>query len=281
MNLLEEISTQLPVLNFIFSPSSALIISGEQSSAVYVAKHIVSAVLQIEDLDNYPYILMIEPEKQSIGIDQVRQIQAFLTLKVPIEREINRAVIIKSGDKMTSQAQTALLKTLEDSSEQNLIIIASSGVSGLLPTIISRCQIINLRSSSKESIEQYFIEQGYEQKDINLSYLISRGSLDKIADILTDQEHPLRIAAEDARELLKSDTYHKALIMDKLSKQSDRLLDVAYVLQQMAHVSLIGSDDPINTKRWHRVLRSASEFESNLLNNANVKLAALRLALSL
>jgi len=86
-----------------------------------------------------PDLLIILPEK-SIGIAQVRQIQQFLSRK-PYQYAL-KAVVLLEADKMTLSAQNAFLKTLEEPPKNSLIFLSTNNINSLIPTILSRCQII-------------------------------------------------------------------------------------------------------------------------------------------
>lgn len=83
--------------------------------------------------------LHITPET-SIGIDEVRQIQFFLSRK-PTQSDHN-TVVIHQAHLLTQPAQHALLKTLEEPPGNSLIYLVTSTPDSLLPTILSRVQII-------------------------------------------------------------------------------------------------------------------------------------------
>lgn len=89
----------------------------------------------------HPDFLLIEGEN-SISIDQIRKIKKWLTLK-PYHGK-TKAVLIKEAEKLTLPAQNAFLKTLEEPPSQSLIILTTGRPENLLPTIISRCQIIRI-----------------------------------------------------------------------------------------------------------------------------------------
>lgn len=76
----------------------------------------------------------------SIGIEEVRKIGKLLTLKPFGGGE--RVVVINRVEKATLEAQNAMLKFLEEPPVDNTIILTSINVNNLLPTIVSRCQII-------------------------------------------------------------------------------------------------------------------------------------------
>ena len=96
---------------------------------------------QSPDLPDSPDILKILPNP-SIGIEEVRQIQKFLSRK-PI-RDDKNTVIVNQAHLLTIPAQNALLKTLEEPPGNSLVYLITSSPYSLLPTVLSRVQITNL-----------------------------------------------------------------------------------------------------------------------------------------
>jgi DNA polymerase III delta prime subunit len=103
-------------------------------------------------LNNYkklhPDVLYIEDGKK-LGVEQSKKIREFLSLR-PYQSK-SRVVVVESAHNMTHDAQNSLLKTLEEPPEQALILLAANSEHSLLPTILSRCEIVLL--GSKESGE--------------------------------------------------------------------------------------------------------------------------------
>lgn len=81
---------------------------------------------------------------ESIGITEVRSLQKNLFLK-PLRGKM-RATILQKCDTITIPAQNALLKILEEPPQTTLIILSVSQKEILLPTILSRCEIIELKN---------------------------------------------------------------------------------------------------------------------------------------
>ena len=104
------------------------------------------------DLPASPDTLNITPEK-SIGIDEVRTIQHFLSRK-PTQSD-NNTVVIHQAHLLTLPAQHALLKTLEEPPPGALIYLITSQPDSLLPTILSRVQIIPAPYMSYKSDATY------------------------------------------------------------------------------------------------------------------------------
>lgn len=90
----------------------------------------------------HPDFMYLTPEI-SIGIDQVRKIKHFVGLR-PYS-EIYKVAYIEEAQNLTIEAQNAFLKTLEEPPERTIIILTAPSIDSLLPTIISRCQIIYLK----------------------------------------------------------------------------------------------------------------------------------------
>lgn len=94
---------------------------------------------------------------KSIGIEEIRSFQKKVFLK-PFKSKI-KAIILKINQNFTIEAQNALLKVLEEPPLNTIIILTVSNHDILLPTILSRCRIIELNQKieiSEEESAQYF-----------------------------------------------------------------------------------------------------------------------------
>jgi len=92
-----------------------------------------------------------EDSKKNVGISQVRKIVEFLSTK-PYSSKY-KVVVIESADKMTTQAQNALLKTLEEPPFFAIIILNSKTEQSLLPTVLSRCRKIRADGGGTDIFE--------------------------------------------------------------------------------------------------------------------------------
>jgi len=88
----------------------------------------------------------VKQNTQSIGIEDIKQMQKKLFLK-PIKSK-TKAVILEDSHFLTTEAQNALLKVLEEPPEHTIIILSTNSKEVLLPTILSRCKIIVLEEKS-------------------------------------------------------------------------------------------------------------------------------------
>lgn len=94
----------------------------------------------------------------SITIDTAREIRSAAAMR-PIEGRW-RAVVLDDAESMQEVAQEALLKTLEEPPPSMLLILLTNDLDVLLPTIQSRCQVIELQPVSSKAIESMLVARG-------------------------------------------------------------------------------------------------------------------------
>ncbi len=99
-------------------------------------------------------VTFAESEK-SLGIEEVRNLQKNIFLK-PV-RSPKKAVVLKNAETLTVEAQNALLKILEEPPPDTIIILSSLKKEAFLPTIISRCKIIEIKVKSKDKISDDYL----------------------------------------------------------------------------------------------------------------------------
>ncbi|MCP0886383.1 DNA polymerase III subunit delta' [Ligilactobacillus sp. WILCCON 0076] len=108
--------------------------------------------------NNHPDVMFIKPDSQSIKVEQIRYLKSEFS-KSGVEGR-QRFFIVEDVDKMTISAANSLLKFLEEPSGQITIFLLTSHVNKILPTVISRCQLIELHSLTKSQLIEEFTEQG-------------------------------------------------------------------------------------------------------------------------
>src|SRR3989344_3424973 len=106
-------------------------------------------------LEATPDILIVNPDP-SITISKVRQLNKFLARK-PISAK-NNICLITDAAAITIPAQNALLKALEEPPQSAQIILLADSTAKLLPTVVSRCQLVNLGDNDKLSEDELKIQ---------------------------------------------------------------------------------------------------------------------------
>lgn len=106
-------------------------------------------VMQHPDLN----LLVPEEGHKDILIDQIRELQHRLAL-APYSAAYRIALLL-DFQRATTQAMNALLKTLEEPQDKVVLLLTADALESLLPTIVSRCEVIRLRPASIASTEIY------------------------------------------------------------------------------------------------------------------------------
>lgn len=109
------------------------------------------------------HLLEREDGRTSIRIEQVRQLQYSLSL-APYEAD-RRVALLPDFHEATYHAWNALLKTLEEPSERVVLLLTAPSTDMLLPTIVSRCEVIPLRQVETSLIEEALLASA-PQSDI-------------------------------------------------------------------------------------------------------------------
>ena len=131
--------------------------------------------------NNHPDFDIIEPDGNSIKIEQIRAMQKKIQEKPIISNK--KIYIINNSEKMTKEAQNCLLKTLEEPPEFATIILIGNNESLFLDTIKSRCIILHFEQLSNEELKRY-LETNYQMKNLNNDVLqIFQGSIGKAIEL--------------------------------------------------------------------------------------------------
>jgi DNA polymerase-3 subunit delta' len=149
-----------------------------------------------------PDIIYVRHEKtNTISVDDIReQVNADIVIKPYSSRY--KIYVIDEAHKMNTQAQNALLKTIEEPPHYAVILLLTTNAQALLPTIQSRCVTLSLRPVADEVIRQHLIAQyGLSSYDAQLCTAFAQGSVGK-AQMLAASENFATIK-EEAIQLIK------------------------------------------------------------------------------
>ena len=97
-------------------------------------------------------IVQSEPDSHTIKIEQIRDLQHILSL-APYQTRYRVAVLLRF-EEATVAAQNALLKTLEEPPQKVILLLTADAAENLLPTIVSRCEVLRLRPLSVERLAE-------------------------------------------------------------------------------------------------------------------------------
>lgn len=224
--------------------SHAYLISGQDDSGKMTLANGFAMALQcenihsninLEDIDscgechsckqfqgnNHPDIIYVTHEKASIGVDDIRkQVNEDIIIK-PYSSKY-KIYIIDEAEKLTVEAQNALLKTLEEPPEYAIIILLSNNINRILETIQSRCIILHIRAVDSNVIKNYLMSQ-YKVPDYQaeLSAVFAQGNVGKAISFSSNED--FANTRDQVIRLLKNikdmDNYEIIDTINKLTKE--------------------------------------------------------------
>ena len=181
----------------------------------------------------YADIIEIDGEEESIKKKHIENIQE--TFKKSSLEGKAKVYILKNVEKTTKEAMNALLKILEEPTEGIYAIFTTKNINRILPTIISRCQVIELKPDNKEVLKEKLIAKGYEEEKASvLSYIIKdEDDLEKLKIDYSLKEKMMKDIQKINQQLEKDeDTYQRYLDLYNLAsgKNNARVSIERYVL---------------------------------------------------
>ena len=150
-----------------------------------MARELAATLLEMENLFNSPDYIEITPDGNSIKIAQIRKLQSDILVKPYKSYKI---YVIDEAQKMTVEAQNALLKTLEEPPKYAIIILITNNKESLLDTIKSRCEIIKFTPIPLVEVADYLTQTGVDKNRASLLANFSRGSMQKAIELSESED---------------------------------------------------------------------------------------------
>lgn len=253
----------------------------------------------------YSDLVVVErqPDKTQILVDQIRELQH--TLSLSAYEQGYRVALLLRMEEASIGAQNALLKTLEEPNEKVVLLLTAETPELLLPTIVSRCEMLRLRpapiATLAEALEQHW---GARPEQAQLLAHISSGRVGAARQLLQDpQRLEMRQALLDAHlELIREPRSERFAYAEALTKDKDRSLQRAALLDWLSlwrDVMLLasGSSAPLSNLDYQaqiealaarlgvqaarRVIAAIVQTQDRLQANVNARLALEVLMLDL
>lgn len=224
--------------------SHAYVFSGESGSGKKLLATTFAMTLQCEEKGtdpclkcesckrtlskNHPDIIGVVHEKpNTISIEEIRR-QIVEDIQIKPYYGPYKIYIVNDADKMTVQAQNALLKTIEEPPAYAVILLLTNNIDGLLPTILSRCVRLDLRVVPDNLVKNYLMERLHipdYQAEVDASF--AQGNIGKAKEAATSEEF-----AEMTRKVLQllryvndMEVYELVDIMKELAPDKENVYD--------------------------------------------------------
>ncbi len=247
---------------------------------------------QIEAMQ-HPDLAIIQAEREGgvLRVDQVREVRRALSLK-PYQSRYRVALFLRFHEANLSAAN-ALLKTLEEAPSHAILILTADSDARLLPTIVSRCEVLRLRPLPIADVSAYLQAQGTGEASADILAHIS-GGRPGYALRLLHNEVVLEFRAQcldDLPALLSATRREKFAYAEALAKDKDALRETLLIWLSWWRDVLLratGSDVPltnvdrsdeiesiaasISLEKAHRLVADVEQALEHLEQNVNARL---------
>ncbi len=213
--------------------------------------------------------------------------------KKPYESK-KKVYIVKDAHSMTTQASNTFLKTLEEPPGDSVMILLTTNANLLLPTIISRCQIIKFRNISKQTINTYLKEHfNATENSVLLAANYSKGILNKAVNIMNGNDNIVEYREEIIKifdKIISTDSEIIYEVENYFEENKDNIdviieiimvwiRDIMFVQNNMD--SLVMNIDLIDLAKQHsdrmrcdsNIIEYLQRTSENIKSNVNYKLA--------
>ena len=193
---------------------------------------------QLFDAQTHPDFSELSSDKQ-LGVDKIRE--GIARLNATSQLSGNKVLIIPRADMMTESAANALLKTLEEPTDNTYLILVTDRMNRLLPTIISRCEKHILTRPHHEVAQAWLADQGLTDVTVALleayagAPLRVKAALEENSDSISYPQY------QEGLERLLSGTNDAVTLATDWQASATTIVDW---LQQYAHQSFVQHNSP-------------------------------------
>jgi DNA polymerase-3 subunit delta' len=229
-------------------------------------------VLQDTKIIDVAFMKMLDADASgdSIGIDAAREVKAFLWQRP--NTSARRTLIIDNAELLTTEAQNALLKITEEPPASSLLILITSDIESILPTIVSRLPKIYFGAVATETIEKWLVsEEHFTKSKARTLALRALGKPGTAWRMLHDEEFQKNL--ELAEAFLKTTPAGRRDFIKKLIEPDDFSLRIFLD----AVIMTLAWELPSNKSKlafWHKTLK-LYEGVNNFSLNPRLQLEAL------
>ncbi len=167
------------------------------------------------------HIIQAEKEGGMLKVEQIRELRKKVLL-APYQAKY-RIVLLLRFQEANPSAANALLKTLEEAPSKVILLLTANNTEQLLPTIVSRCEVLRLRPIPTPRLETYLCEKGADGEKAKFLAHLSAGRPGYALRLLED-ESALEFRREKLEEfsgLLKASRVKRFAYAEKLAKDKE------------------------------------------------------------
>ncbi|NLV16749.1 MAG: hypothetical protein GXY50_06065 [Syntrophomonadaceae bacterium] len=254
-----------------------------------------AALLLESERQEHPDLLVLERQKDTIGIGEVRRLIEWLTFKPYMAKR--KVAVIPDAHCMSTEAANALLKALEEPAP-DVVLLLTADLESLPATVISRCQVIRFRGLMPEELEELLAERGVEpelsreiaelssspQQALVMAEIDFAGVKEMAENLLRQLVEGDRLGAFELAERLEKDDIKREALLSILEVfMRDAIFFAKGLSEQMIllPVDLADKMAPVGVGGLASLLRLIGKTRRDLSRNANSVLNQANLYLNI
>ncbi len=224
-----------------------------------------SSCLKI-DHGNHPDVITIRAQGQSIRIQEIRELQEQMKFS-PLEGG-KRIFIIVDADRMNIASANAILKTLEEPSASNILVLLTSRPHQLPATVLSRCQHLRFNPLRRETVASFLEEKSsLDHKSAQLIALSSGGSIGRARAMNDESYLTTRATVLDIIARIKTKEPLKILsALNDFGQERKDIMERLGILMTGYRDALVyketGDRDSLINQDYIDIIKSVAESES-------------------
>ncbi len=214
----------------------------------------------------------IDIDKGTIGVDLIRQVYADTRTKTSSKRMI----IIDYAERMTVQAQNAFLKLLEEPGGNTHFLLLSHSANKLLPTILSRVEVIHLRPISDVQSKQLLSDlKVTDSTKIAQMLFMASGRPAELTRLATDETYFNQRSNQvrDARQILRGTNYQKLIVAHQYKDDRQATLGLLLGAANILKISINSNPQPDAISRLDVILDTYQKIDAG----GNIRLCLARI----
>jgi DNA polymerase-3 subunit delta' len=217
----------------------------------------------------HPDIALIEPEGIFIKIDRIRDLQNQIQFR-PFEGR-KKVFILADADRMNDASANALLKTLEEPSPSNILILTTSRVHKLPQTIISRCQKLRFRPLRPEVVVSFLIDTvSMDAEKARIVASSAGGSIGRALEIRKESFLDFKQEAVGILSAAGRTSLDMIFLADSFGKDRDSALQRLDIFREWYRDMLVYRELHDVDRLMHRDIAGATETFSKQMAGADI-----------
>ncbi len=253
-------------------PNTYLFVGNEGIGKKTLALEFAKKILVTENLNNHPDFLILD-EIGELGIESAINFISKLNFRPFIAQK--KVAIINNAENLNINSSNALLKTLEEPSESTILILISSKLR-LLPTIVSRCQVIKFHTFSSIALKKFA-----ELNKLNIptsAFDLSFGKINQLIKFSEDKNALIQagLLAQKYKDLIRQSTGEKLLSIGEYAELETEDLEKTFLFWLSLQVRDLG-ENPTDYKK----MEALNDSILGLKLNKNKKLILQNLFLKI